>query len=40
MRQLTGFKYFLSDIEVLRWLSLKYRKVPQIHNNKGQFYRT
>lgn len=38
MRKLMGLKYFLSDTEVLKWLPLKYKKVPQFKNIKRHFY--
>lgn len=38
MERLTGLKYFLSDIQVLKWLRLKYKKVPQFKNINRHFY--
>lgn len=33
-----GLKYFLNDTEILKWLPLKYKKVPQFKNISGHFY--
>lgn len=33
-----GLKYFLSDTEVLKWLPLKYKKVPQFKNIETFLY--
>lgn len=39
MGKLTGLKEKkLNDTVVLKWLPLKYKKVPQFKNTKGYFY--